>query len=117
VYNTTQTLGLFVGGIAGGWLAQNFGESAVFVFGFAIIALWGLGAVFMAVPQAVSGRRLVLDAVPDPVALRAQLLALAGVRDAIVSVEEGVAYLTVNPDVWDERAALNAVKGASAGVS
>src|SRR2546427_9184969 len=31
VYNTTQALGLFVGGAAGGWLAKNFGDPAVFV--------------------------------------------------------------------------------------
>lgn len=115
VYNTTQTLGLFVGSVAGGWLAQNHGESAVFVFGFAVIALWGVGALFMRVPPAVSGRRLALAAVSDPVALRAQLLALAGVREAFVSVEERVAYLTVNPEIWDEGATLSVVKGASAG--
>ncbi|HEX5091423.1 MAG TPA: MFS transporter [Burkholderiales bacterium] len=30
VYNTTQTLGLFVGGLAGGWIAGRFGPAAVF---------------------------------------------------------------------------------------
>lgn len=30
VYNTTQTLGLFFGGLAGGWLAQHYGAAAVF---------------------------------------------------------------------------------------
>ena len=30
VYNTTQTLGLFCGGLAGGWIAGNFGARAVF---------------------------------------------------------------------------------------
>jgi MFS family permease len=30
VYNTTQTLGLFCGGLAGGWIAQRFGPAAVF---------------------------------------------------------------------------------------
>ena len=50
VYNTTQALGLFVGGAAGGWLAQHGGESAVFVFGFALVALWLLVASSMRVP-------------------------------------------------------------------
>jgi MFS family permease len=50
VYNTTQALGLFVGGAAGGWLAQNWGESSVFVFGFAVVALWLLVASSMRVP-------------------------------------------------------------------
>jgi predicted MFS family arabinose efflux permease len=30
VYNTTQTLGLFVGGVAGGWIAGRYGAAAVF---------------------------------------------------------------------------------------
>jgi MFS family permease len=30
VYNTTQTLGLFVGGVAGGWIAGHYGAAAVF---------------------------------------------------------------------------------------
>jgi MFS family permease len=117
VYNTTQTLGLFVGGMAGGWLAQNYGDSAVFVFGFAVIALWGVGASFMSVPPAVSGRRLALGVIADPAGLRARLLALAGVREAIVSVEERAAYLTVNPDLWDEGATLNVLREASGSVS
>jgi MFS family permease len=40
VYNTTQALGLFVGGAVGGWLAEHHGESSVFVFGLALFALW-----------------------------------------------------------------------------
>ncbi|MSQ71575.1 MAG: MFS transporter [Betaproteobacteria bacterium] len=40
VYNTTQALGLFVGGAAGGWLAEHHGESSVFVFGLVLCALW-----------------------------------------------------------------------------
>jgi hypothetical protein len=35
-----RMLGLFAGGAVGGWLAGRFGESAVFVFGIAIVALW-----------------------------------------------------------------------------
>jgi predicted MFS family arabinose efflux permease len=117
VYNTTQTLGLFVGGVAGGWLAQHYGEGAVFVFGFVLVALWAVGASFMGVPPTLSNRRLAIDALTDPVELRARLMALAGVREAIVSVDEGAAYLKVNLEIWDERATMNLVKGASGNIS
>lgn len=50
VYNTTQALGLFAGGAAGGWLAQHWGPSSVFVFGFALVALWLVAASSMRVP-------------------------------------------------------------------
>ena len=50
VYNTTQALGLFAGGAAGGWVAQHWGDFAVFVFGFALVALWLLVASSMRAP-------------------------------------------------------------------
>jgi len=51
VYNTTQSLGLFVGGAAGGWLMQHHGRTPVFMFGAALITLWGIAAATMRVPQ------------------------------------------------------------------
>jgi MFS family permease len=43
VYNTTQTLGLFCGGLAGGWIAGRFGPAAVFA-ACAVLAVAWLGA-------------------------------------------------------------------------
>jgi len=51
VYNTTQSLGLFVGGFAGGWLMQHHGQVPVFVFGVVLVALWGISAAGMRVPK------------------------------------------------------------------
>ena len=51
MYNTTQSLGLFFGGAAGGWLMQHHGRAPVFMFGAALIALWGIAAAGMRVPQ------------------------------------------------------------------
>lgn len=42
VYNTAQTLGLFAGGLAGGWIAERFGPYAVFGT-CALLALGWLG--------------------------------------------------------------------------
>lgn len=56
VYNTTQSLGLFVGGAAGGWLMQHHGQMPVFAFGAALIALWGMSAAGMRVPQRAQKR-------------------------------------------------------------
>jgi MFS family permease len=51
VYNTTQALGLFIGGALGGWLVKHFDAGAVFIGGAAIVALWLLAAATMpAVP-------------------------------------------------------------------
>ena len=51
VYNTTQSLGLFVGGAAGGWLMQHQGRTQVFLFGAALITVWGIAALSMRVPR------------------------------------------------------------------
>ncbi|MDP2811217.1 MAG: MFS transporter [Rhodocyclaceae bacterium] len=47
VYNTTQALGLFVGGALGGWLVKNFDAGAVFIFDAAMVALWLAAAATM----------------------------------------------------------------------
>lgn len=50
VYNTTQALGLFLGGWLGGWLTKNFGGDAVFVLGSALALLWLAAALSMSPP-------------------------------------------------------------------
>ena len=112
VYNTTQALGLFAGGAAGGWLMQHYGESSVFVFGLALVALWLLIAAPMRVPGPVASRAFALAAAAaDPVALREQLVRMRGVRDAVIMPERGVAMLTFYPDTFDENAVTKLLGG------
>lgn len=40
VYNTLQSLGLFCGGLVGGWLKQHVGASAVFLMGAILTIVW-----------------------------------------------------------------------------
>ncbi len=47
VYNTTQALGLFLGGALGGWLAKTQGPEMVFVAAACLVALWLLMALRM----------------------------------------------------------------------
>lgn len=47
VYNTTQALGLFVGGAMGGWLVKNFDAATVFYCAAAMAALWLAAAATM----------------------------------------------------------------------
>jgi MFS family permease len=55
LYNTTQTLGLFFGGLAGGWLAKHYGAAAVFAGCALLSALWLAAASAMRSPGAVNG--------------------------------------------------------------
>ncbi|MBK7768333.1 MAG: MFS transporter [Sulfuritalea sp.] len=52
VYNTTQALGLFVGGALGGWLVKHFDAGAVFIFDAVMVALWlAAAATMMQLPR------------------------------------------------------------------
>lgn len=50
VYNTMQAVGLFTGGVLGGWVAQHFSTEAVYVVNAALILIWMLVAWPMKAP-------------------------------------------------------------------
>jgi MFS family permease len=115
VYNTSQSLGLFVGGVMGGVLAHNFGYFAVFAFGAVLSGIWLSMAVSMRTPPAVKTRMYHLETMDAVQAreLARQLAAVTGVREAAVSAEEGVAYLKVDMAGWDEEQVVKLIeKGA-----
>ncbi len=51
VYNTTQAIGLFIGGALGGYIAQHFGDNAVFAACTGLILIWLVVANSMNFPQ------------------------------------------------------------------
>jgi len=51
IYNTTQSLGLFLGGVSGGWLAKHAGVAAVHAACAVIAAIWLLLAATMRAPS------------------------------------------------------------------
>lgn len=51
VYNTTQAIGLFIGGAGGGLIAQNLGDNAVFAVCTVLAMVWMAVAVSMNFPQ------------------------------------------------------------------
>jgi MFS family permease len=113
VYNTSQALGLFAGAAAGGWLAQHLGETSVFVFGIAVIALWLGVASRMRVPGETVERAYRVPPRLDPVRLRERLVRLRGVREAVIVPEQGIARLRVYPESFDERAVREIIEGES----
>jgi len=53
VYNTTQTLGVFFGGLFGGWIAQRFGADHVFAACAALTLAWFALAAGMRAPRRI----------------------------------------------------------------
>ena len=112
VYSSSQFLGIFVGGVAGGWVHGHAGTAAVFEFAGALALLWLVLAATMRAPSYFASRVVRLGAgVPDPASLAAALRALPGVADAVVVTEDGVAYLKVDSQLYDPETAA-AVAGA-----
>ncbi len=111
VYNTSQSLGLFFGGVTGGWLSQHYGFSAVFMFSSGLMLAWLVVAAGMRTPPAVKTRMFHVGQMDTDQAgqLTRRLGALSGVMEAAVIAEEGIAILKVALHGWDEQGALNLI--------
>lgn len=113
VYNTSQSLGLFVGGAMGGLLANYVGQYAVFAFGVLLSGIWLWLAMSMRTPPAVKTKMYHLEAMDEVRAhkLSEQLAAVSGVAEVVVSAVESVAYLKVNMAGWNEEQVLKLIEG------
>ncbi|MBY0578729.1 MAG: MFS transporter [Burkholderiales bacterium] len=112
VYNTSQSLGLFAGGAAGGMFAAYGGNSSVFIFGAAMSAIWLMLAFTMKAPPAVRTKMYPVGQLDEVSAklLSQQLSGLHGVFEAVVIGDEGVAYLKTSMSGFDEKSVLNLVE-------
>ncbi len=108
VYSTSQFMGIFVGGLAGGWLHEYHGLSAVYLFGAVVAAVWLLAAASMRNPSYLSSLVLDVGEMDEQAAqaLATELGEVLGVAEAVVIADEGVAYLKVDR----EKAALDALE-------
>jgi MFS family permease len=115
VYNTTQTLGVFFGGVLGGWLAGRYGAHAVFLASAVLCTLWLVAAIAMRPPARpvndLSSLTLSIATGVNLEGLREALTAVRGVREAEVLAHERIARLKVVPGQWDESRVRKLVTG------
>ncbi len=113
LYSSLQFLGIFVGGIVGGWAHQHGGSASVFVVTTAITLVWLLAAATMAQPSYLTTRLLPIvgDRKSDPETLAARLRQVPGVAEAVVIADENLAYLKVDSRSFDA-ARAEALAGA-----
>ena len=114
VYNTSQSLGIFVGGILGGYLSHYYGFASVFIFCSVLMGLWLLIAISMQTPPAVKSKMYHLDEMSASAAkkLSRSLSALVGVREAVVLPDEGLVILKVDmQQSYDEAEVLRLIGG------
>ena len=114
VYSSAQFLGVFLGGVIGGWVHQRTGSTGVFVLTTVLALIWLAAAATMARPRYLTTRTVRIS---DAQAARAESLAarlrqMPGVAEAVVIAEEKLAYLKVDAKAFDA-AQAEAVASAS----
>ena len=114
IYSSSQFLGIFVGGVVGGWAHQHGGPAGVFALTAALALLWLLAAATMAQPSYLTTRLVpIADAkAADVESLAARLRQVPGVAEAVVIAEEKLAYLKVNSKSFDAAKAEALAGGA-----
>jgi predicted MFS family arabinose efflux permease len=98
VFSSSQFIGAFLGGLLGGYAHESFGPDAVYLLGAAAALVW-LGVVAtLRPPDNLTNQVLELGPLPAEaaVAMRERLLAVPGVEEAVIALDEGVAYLKVD---------------------
>ena len=105
-YSSSQFLGTFLGGTLGGLLQSIYGLHVTFLFAALGALAWWLLAASMKPPAKLGSYiyKIAATAPVDAGQLTRQLAGLAGVVEAVVVAEEGVAYLKVDKKLFDESA-------------
>jgi MFS family permease len=113
IYSSSQFLGIFVGGVVGGWTHQHGGTAAVFALTAGVALLWLLAAATMKQPSYLTTRLVPIadGKAGDAESLAARLCQVPGVAEAVVIAEEKLAYLKVDSKRFDAAMAA-AVAGA-----
>ncbi len=97
-YSSSQFLGLFFGGVVGGWFNGQFGVTAVFLVCSVLALSWFAVSFFMAEPRYLASLLISIEAMSkgDADVFVNEILMLEGVAEAILHHEEAVVYLKVD---------------------
>jgi MFS family permease len=123
VYNTCQSLGVFFGGLLGGFLADFGGSFSVFSFCAILMTLWVGFAFSMKAPPAIKTLMFMIQnksllKSPKQLALvQQQLKKIKGVRDVLILLEEGKVMLKVNKHEAIHEGSIIRLLGGKHGVS
>ena len=123
VYNTCQSLGVFFGGVLGGFLADFGGSFSVFLFCAILMTLWVGFAFSMKAPPAIKTlmfmiqNKSLLKSPKQLAVVQQQLKKIKGVRDVLILLEEGKVMLKVNKHETIHEASIIRLLGGKHGVS
>ncbi|MDP2100584.1 MAG: MFS transporter [Methylobacter sp.] len=102
-YSSCQFMGLFMGGLVGGWFNGAFGVTAVFLFCAAAASSWLLLSLWMKQPRYVANLLISLEQLGEQEAREfvADMLKIVGVVEITPHYQEAVAYLKVDNQQLD----------------
>jgi MFS family permease len=97
-YSSSQFLGLFFGGVVGGWFNGQFGVTAVFLLCSGLALSWFAVSFFMAEPRYLASLLISIEAMSkgDAEVFVDEILTQEGIAEAILHHEEAVVYLKVD---------------------
>lgn len=97
-YSSCQFMGVFIGGVAGGWVYGEWGESYVFLLCACAVASWLMVALFMNAPQYLANLLISTEDIAEDKldVFIATLAMLDGVANATLQQSEQVIYLKVD---------------------
>ena len=103
-YSSSQFMGAFFGGIAGGWLYGEYGAGYVFLFCAVAASSWLLVALTMKTPRYLANLLISLEGIAekDEDQFVADLLQVVGVAEVRIHFEENAAYLKVNNQILEK---------------
>lgn len=104
IYSSTQFLGAFSGAAAGGYLLETYGTTALYAFCGTLLTVWLVLAGTMQAPAAVRSKMYPVQKMDSDKTkqLSQQLAEIPGVYEALVLMDEQVAYLKVDMKGFDE---------------
>ncbi|ALP52903.1 MFS transporter [Candidatus Tenderia electrophaga] len=106
VYTSSQFLGAFTGGVAGGWIYQHVSAEGVFIFCGFMASLWVILASTMKAPRHLGSYMIHVGPVSraQAVELSGEIATVVGVVEVVVIPEDEVAYLKVDNQRLDQDA-------------
>jgi len=114
VYNSVQFLGVFVGGATSGMLSGRYGYQAVLALCVGLLLLWLAVTLFAPALTLYDSKLIKLDKLKAAELGEAatHLSRVQGVLEVSLIADQAVAYLKVDPDIYDE-AAVAGISGSS----
>ncbi len=105
VYSSSQFFGAFCGGLMGGFVWNSYGMASVFLVCAVVLFVWFVVALGMESPRHMSSLLKHIEIETDAQAkeITDKLLAVKGVLDVGISVDDSTAYLKVDNDLLDEK--------------